>query len=196
MLRMLLIEDQEGKSMIDFVKSISIKDVVYMSAAAWDDIPVLTLAKSWQKLLGGAGQVHDTDEMTSSSEDQSDELTCEELIHRVDCSLSDDNIEKWISGDANNPGYQLLTEEEIVQQARNGPASAEDDESDEDPDEPNIVSNGEAAEMLDKCMRWFEQQQESTPSSLLLLKRIRDLATSKRYSHLKQLKLTSFFAQS
>ena len=47
MLRMLLIEDQEGNPMIDFVKSISIKDAVYMSSAAWDDIPALTLAKSW-----------------------------------------------------------------------------------------------------------------------------------------------------
>lgn len=47
MLGKLLIEEQEEKSMIEFLKSINIKVVVYMSAAAWEDISVLTLAKSW-----------------------------------------------------------------------------------------------------------------------------------------------------
>ena len=48
MLGKLLIEEQEEKSMIEFLKSINIKVVVYMSAAAaWEDISALTLAKSW-----------------------------------------------------------------------------------------------------------------------------------------------------
>ncbi len=33
-----LFDDEEGRSVIDFVKPISIKDVVYMTAAAWEDI--------------------------------------------------------------------------------------------------------------------------------------------------------------
>ena len=178
--------------MIEFLKSINIIDVVYMSAAAWEDISTLTLAKSWHKLLGGQ---NGTEDETSPCEDQSSEPTCEELIRQVDNNLSDEDIEQWLGGDVNNPGYQLLSKEEIIQQVRNEVAPAED-ESNEDPDKPNIPSNGEAAEMLDKCIRWFEHQEESTPSSLLLLKRIRDLATKKRYSQLKQLRLDSFFSQS
>ena len=41
----------EGRSIIQFVKQINMKDVVYMTAAAWDDIPPLTIARSWNKLL-------------------------------------------------------------------------------------------------------------------------------------------------
>ena len=85
-------------------------------------------------------------------EDQSSEPICEELIRQVNNNLSDEDIEQWLSEDVNYPGYQLLSNKEIVQQVRNEVAPAEDDESDEDPDEPNIPSNGEAAEVLDKCM--------------------------------------------
>ena len=38
--------------MIAFVKMINVKDTIYMTAVAWDDIPSLTLSKSWLKLLG------------------------------------------------------------------------------------------------------------------------------------------------
>ena len=45
---LLLLEEPEGRSIIQFVKQINMKDVVYMTAAAWDDVP---LARSWNKLL-------------------------------------------------------------------------------------------------------------------------------------------------
>lgn len=51
MLQKLLLEDEEGRSIIEFVKQINMKDVVYMTAVAWEDIPPLTLTKSWNKLL-------------------------------------------------------------------------------------------------------------------------------------------------
>ena len=38
LLQKLILEDAEGRSVIQFVKQINIKDVVYMSAAAWDDL--------------------------------------------------------------------------------------------------------------------------------------------------------------
>ena len=51
LLQKLILEDAEGRSVIQFVKQVNIKDVVYMSATAWDDLLLLTLTKSWNKLL-------------------------------------------------------------------------------------------------------------------------------------------------
>ena len=51
LLRKLLLLDEEGDSMITFVKKINVKDAIYMTAVAWDDIPSFTLSKSWLKLL-------------------------------------------------------------------------------------------------------------------------------------------------
>ena len=50
-LNKLLLEDEEGKSIVEFVKQINMKDVVYMIAAAWKDNSNLTLRQSWKKLL-------------------------------------------------------------------------------------------------------------------------------------------------
>ena len=124
--------------------------------------------------MGGSSQDGVKDE-TSLCEDQSSRPTCEELICQVNNHLTDEDVKQWLGEDVNNPRYHLLSEE-LVQQVRkevapaendksdedpdepnipsNGEvAPAEDDKSDEDPDEPNIPSNGEAAEILDKCMR-------------------------------------------
>ena len=60
LLRKLLLLDQGDDSMIDFVKKINVKDAVYMTAGAWDDIPSLTLSKSWLKLLGTGHGITET----------------------------------------------------------------------------------------------------------------------------------------
>ena len=54
LLQKLLFEDEEGRSIIEFVKSINMKDVVYMTAAAWEDISSLTVQNFWNKLLSSA----------------------------------------------------------------------------------------------------------------------------------------------
>ena len=96
--------------------------------------------------------------------------------------------------DSSNPGYQLLTDKEIIQQVVNPSAEEDTDmEDDEDQDElTTTISSGQVANMLEQCLKWYEQQDEATASSLLLLKRIRDLAANKRYKNLKQLTLSSF----
>lgn len=82
--------------------------------------------------------------------------------------------------DSNNPGYQHLTDEEIIQQVVNPTAEEDTDmEDDEDQDEPTTtISSGQVADMLEQCLKWYEQQDEATASSLPLLQRIRDLAAT------------------
>ena len=87
----------------------------------------------------------------------------------------------------------MLTEDEIIQQVtlKNEESDEEEEETGEVPS--NIPTNAEVADMLHKCLLWYERQ---AATATLLLKKIRDLAASKRYSNLKQLKqlkLQSFF---
>ena len=48
----------------------------------------------------------------------------------------------------------------------------------------STISSGQAANMLEHCLTWYERQDEATASSLLLLMKIRDLAASKRFENL------------
>ena len=165
----------KGRSIIEFCKKINIKDVVYMAAAAWDDVPALTLAKSWHKLI----QINDCTTASSSTdhiEDQtSDQSGCEMLLHQLDSNLQDEDISKWINGDADDQGYQLLSDEETIQQVtiqqpNDTPDHHEEDEAEDSKvansgevaEDSTVPNSGEVVEMLDKCLLWYEQQEEST----------------------------------
>ncbi len=108
LLRKLLMADKEGQSMTTFVKSINIKDVVYMIGDAWDNIESSTLCKSWFKIVG-----NQTPESTSSaSESSPDNSTesCEDLLQQLDSSLTSKDIENYLSVDWLDPGYQYATD--------------------------------------------------------------------------------------
>ena len=128
------------------------------------------------------------DHLEDESSNQSD---CETLFRQLDSSLQD---EDWVNGDADDQGYQLLSDEDIIHQVTSQPRDDTPENNEEDETEDSEIPNsGEVAEMLDNCLLWYERQEESTASSLLLLKRIRDLAATKRFTNLKQLTIDSFF---
>ena len=121
---------------------------------------------------------------------------CEDLVRQLDSNLQDEDIREWMNGgDSDDLGYQLLSDDDIIQHVTQQDEPAKEDEED-DCEESDIPSAIEVKDMLDKCLVWYERQEESTSTSLLLLKLIRDLAANKRYTNLKQLKLDSFFNQS
>ena len=91
----------------------------------------------------------------------------------------------------------MFTDDDIVQHVTQpDEITEENDEEDESEESHDIPSSGDVTDMLDKCLMWYERQDESTSTSLLLLKRVRDLAATKHFLELKQLTLDSFLAQS
>lgn len=54
---------------------------------------------------------------SSSEEDQSsNQSDCESLIRQLDSNLQEEDISNWLSGDADDQGYQLLSDAKIIQQ--------------------------------------------------------------------------------
>ena len=193
LLRKLIMADEEGLSMITFVKGINIKDVVYMIADAWNDVLSSTLCKSWFKLLGSniSKNPQTSDSNASDSADLSE--SCESIAKQLDSSLTSEDIAEWLAADSEDPGYQYATDEEIIQQVLQGTISEESDsEEDEDGPSPLTCTHGEAASMLDTALQWYEQQKEATSTSLMVLKGVRDLACQKRNNNLRQRTLESY----
>ena len=134
--------------MIAFIKKLNVKDAIYMSAEAWEDISPLTLSKSWLKLLGSS---HGTGEI---SDNRAEDETCEELTMQLDSNLSDREISDWVNTDNGDPGYALLSDQDIIGQITcpNPHLPTEDESENEDEDSKLIPTNGEVIEMLDKCL--------------------------------------------
>lgn len=111
LLRSLVMADEEGTSMFTFLKSVNIKDVVYRSAQAWDDVPSSTLVKSWCKLLQGNDRQH---EEIEEIEDEVSPAKFHPLFKRLKSDISNEEVMDWLQG-TDDPGHQVLTDEDIVQ---------------------------------------------------------------------------------
>ncbi|GFS76150.1 uncharacterized protein TNCV_4667241 [Trichonephila clavipes] len=112
----------------------------------------------------------------------------------------DEDIETWMACDAEDCGYQMLNDDEIVTSVQEE-SDPVDDETNEDEDNNNEsskdTSNADALFALNKAMEGYEQQSECCPTQLLLLKRIRDLVAKKRRCTMEgvQRKISGYFPQ-
>jgi len=97
-----------------------------------------------------------------------------------------------MTADSNDVGHQLLSDEDIGNEEIKIHEVPTEEELEDEDEFSGILTPGEVQEIIDKCLLWYERLEESTYTSLLLLKQIRDLAATKRYSKLKQLKQHSF----
>ena len=79
-------------------------------------------------------------------------------------------------------GYQELSGDEIISEIL-GYADIESEgrsENDENTPPQHLVSSKEdALEALDICMRWMEQQEETTPQQVMLFQKLKNDATKK-----------------
>lgn len=186
--------DDEEHGVVDILKAFNVKSVLYMVSESWEQVARSSLIKSWKKLWPNVCDLPEN-QTESEADKTNNEVQPQEFLEmfrKVDgCSDVDINdIECWLEED-NDGGYGLLTDEQIVATCSN--KDNIDDTDEENVEQPEVISHAEATSHLDELMVYFEQQNETTPAELLMLKRMRDRAARKRYSKLTQQKLTSFF---
>ena len=88
----------------------------YMVADAWDDIPSLTITKSWIKVLHSShlseSEVEISGDSAGSSESTDEIDSCSTLLQQLDNNLTDE----WISADGEDPGHQVFSDEDIIRE--------------------------------------------------------------------------------
>lgn len=192
LLRMLLLDlETNAESVQTIYKYVNLKDAVYMAADAWESVKEVTLKKAWHKLSPEP-------QISSAENDASSEVVSElselmkDAVGFEECD--EQNINEWLNCDLDDPGYQIMTDEEIVEHIQL--ADKEDEEDYDDfTDESPTPSHDEAFHCLETAMRWLESLKECDTMQLLSLKRLRDLAAKKRVSGLKQKKISDFFTK-
>ncbi len=191
-----------------FVKDLNIKDCIYMSAKAWNEIRSESLARSFNKLLGSpssedsAGTTDATDGSSDGSPSSEDSAGTTGQADVVDVgtqlALSANEVQEWLDMDRNL--REELTDEEIVQLAREE-ADPESDASDTDgemeeslPSQP-VITHKAAVDAFGLCIQYLEQQEETSSVQLMLLNQLMATAQKRSSDSARQLHITDFFSQ-
>jgi len=184
-LRRLLLDDGSEDSVVAFAKALNLKHCCYMIAEAWDTLTEQNLRNAWRKLWIDPEESPAEEESVNSDSNDLNEFVglFNSIPGFTDCDNTD--AADWLNDDANDPGYEILGDDEIVSSVKNQPD--DDSDSDESVDATKAPSHAEAFSAFETGLEWFERQAECCPTQLLLLKRLRDLAAQKR-----QLKIDSF----
>ncbi|GBM31826.1 Jerky -like [Araneus ventricosus] len=93
----------------NFWKLYSLLDAVYGISAAWSKVKSSTLSRSWRKIIP-------LDEQSSSDIQEEYDYSMFEQGNELEGfeNLDEGNLEDWFQSDACEPGFQYLTDEDIV----------------------------------------------------------------------------------
>ena len=100
-------------------------------------------------------------------------------------------LQEWISVDDN--GHQDISDEAIVSMVQSQlDDSSEDGDSEGKDTSKNIVSHSAAADVLELALRYVEQHAAVTPTDVMFMQCWCNIASSSRFSSLRQKKITDF----
>uniref|UniRef100_K7G5U3 DDE-1 domain-containing protein n=1 Tax=Pelodiscus sinensis TaxID=13735 RepID=K7G5U3_PELSI len=153
----------DGNGMLDKLRTVNIKDVIYWIAQSWEEIEPQTLARSWRKLLL---KDENTQEMVQENCDNL--LPLLQQIPGCEKVNDDDDIQKWMEKDE----QQELTDHDIIALVNQDDNGNEDDEVEDTNDNDNTerISHSEKVKALEAALAYVEQQGEATASDVILLR--------------------------
>ena len=116
---------EEGDDLKTFLKDYIILDSIYDVNSAWESS---TLVKSWRKILPSV------EKTLVESEEKGEEVSVHDLANLAKSvaggeNVDEDNIIEWIDCDINDPSFEHVTDEQIVEEAL-GKNLEESDEED------------------------------------------------------------------
>ncbi|KAK3851778.1 hypothetical protein Pcinc_041599 [Petrolisthes cinctipes] len=137
-------EDTRGARTLGNMKKYTLKSAIFNWATAWKDVKTSTLENGWKRLLSGEEPVVDFEGFEATD-------FMNQLLNAGE-RVTEETIDNWLESDEGDPGYQILTDEEITASvtATDEQLANEDDEEDEDliPDIPKLKQVREAIDML------------------------------------------------
>ena len=109
LLRRLLIEDENGVSLIDFLKSWNMKNVTELIAESWGEIKESTLRKSWRNIMPIQEPKESEDQTEGLEDGDEDEQEFIREFQELGYSIDENEIRTWLNSDSNDPGFQVMT---------------------------------------------------------------------------------------
>jgi len=104
----ILENESEVTSVPEILKAWNMKQVVYWIASAWEEASPGSLRKAWNKQLP---ESKSGDGNSSEECEASDYLPATDLVQ---CAYDGDAMADWMEADVDEPGYEILIDDDIV----------------------------------------------------------------------------------
>ncbi|XP_053960505.1 jerky protein homolog-like [Anastrepha ludens] len=170
LLRRALIGQEEDKTILEIYKGINLNDAVYMAAKAWANVKATTLKKSWNKIC----PVVESEASPTSAKPTNENFVSEivELMNVVSGfeECDQENVHEWLEFDEDDPGYELLTDDDIIAQVKFSEDNDEDEINDDIALAEKCPFNEEAFKCFETAIKWLEHQDECDSVQLLSLR--------------------------
>ena len=200
------LESDENTDLIKALQAINLKDVVYMSAKAYDEILSSTIVKSWKKVWPNVEALisRDDDNATPAypnnildGEADDNVALLQDLQELPNCeSIVEEDVAEWLNIETELEN-EVLNDDEIVDSVirqENEREEEDADEVEEGKEKEGRVSHAEGKAALQLAATYIEQQNEATAVDIMFIKKWRDFAHKKTVEQKKkQKKITDFF---
>ncbi|XP_038611499.1 jerky protein homolog-like [Tachyglossus aculeatus] len=167
----------EGGDLRAFWEKLTVLDAIYEASRAWNTVTPVTISRAWKNFFpenagfdfeeGGVSAVH-----------------LATIFKRAEgCGDVDvDDVERWFDVDRAEPGYEVLTDSEIIRRAQGW---GDDSSGNEEEGEPGLVperpiSHAAALEWTESLLNYLEQQCDTLLSDKLLVRRLRTTIRKKQ----------------
>lgn len=208
----------ERTTISECLKTINVKEVIYLAGKAWDRVTAKCIEACWNRGLGTAFsgfEGFDADDLASAEQrlvefnefegfDADDLASAEQRLEEYIRSnvsepervleIEPSEVNEWIQTENDCNTYGTLSDSEIIDGVlnKNQCGTEPDDDEDDDIETGMPPSAKEALEGLEIGLRWLETQDVDT-IRVLHLRNIVDFAKSKKASALKQKSVLDYF---
>uniref|UniRef100_M3YLK3 JRK like n=1 Tax=Mustela putorius furo TaxID=9669 RepID=M3YLK3_MUSPF len=170
---------EEGNDLKSFWKKLTLLDALYEIAMAWNLVKPITISRAWKKILP---TIEEKEGLDFDEEDVSVATVATILQHTKGLeNVTTENIEKWLEVDSTEPGYEVLTDSEIIRRAQ-----GQTDESSENEEEEielipeKHINHAAALQWTENLLDYLEQQGDMILPDKLVIRKLRATIRNKQ----------------
>ncbi|XP_069852903.1 jerky protein homolog-like [Dipodomys merriami] len=170
---------EEGNDLKSFWKRLTLLDALYEVAMAWNLVKPVTISRAWKQILP---TIEEKEGLVFDEEDISVATVATLLQHTRGLeSPTTENIERWLEVDSTEPGYEVLTDTEIIKRAQGQTdESSENEEEDTELVPEKHIDHAAALQWTENLLDYLEQQGDMILPDRLVIRKLRATIRNKQ----------------